>query len=94
MKIQQHDQFHNLQSWCEIDIERCVGCEICVHIPGKKSNPYDLKVCPWDAIDMVPTEEVAVAVAQMGGPPDYVEENWDRLVAAAQHLAELKAASS
>ena len=65
-----------------------------MHIPGKKSNPYDLKVCPWDAIDMVPTEEVAVAVAQMGGPPDYVEENWDRLVAASQHLAELKAASS
>ena len=43
-KVQQYDQFHNLQSWCEIDIERCVGCEVCVHIPGKKTNPYDLKV--------------------------------------------------
>ena len=64
----------------------------CVHIPGKKTNPYDLKVCPWDAIEMIPTEEVAVAVSQMGGPPDYVEENWDRLVDTAQHLAELKAA--
>ena len=35
------------QSWCEIDLERCVGCEVCVHIPQKKSNPYELLVCPW-----------------------------------------------
>ena len=93
VKVQQYDQFHNLQSWCEIDIERCVGCEVCVHIPGKKSNPYDLKVCPWDAIEMVPTEEVAQVVAQIGGPPEYVEKNWDRLVNTAQHLAELMAAA-
>ena len=91
LKVQQYDQFHNLQSWCEIDIERCVGCEVCVHIPGKKSNPYELKVCPWDAIEMIPTEEVAQVVAQIGGPPEYVEQNWDRLVGTAQHLAELKA---
>jgi electron transport complex protein RnfB len=62
-----------------------------VHIPGKKSNPYDLKVCPWDAIEMVPTEQVGQVVAQIGGPPEYVEKNWDRLVNTAQHLAELKA---
>jgi electron transport complex protein RnfB len=93
VKVQQYDQFHNLQSWCEIDIERCVGCEVCVHIPGKKSNPYDLKVCPWDAIEMVPTEQVAQVVAQIGGPPEYVEKHWDRLVNTAQHLAELKAAA-
>ena len=66
-KVQQVDKSHNLQSWCEIDIERCVGCEVCVHIPGKKSNPYDLKVCPWDAIEMVPTEQVAQVVAQGNG---------------------------
>lgn len=81
------------QSFCQIDLERCVGCEVCVHIPGKKSNPYDLKVCPWDAIEMVPTELVATAVAQIGGPPEYIAENWDRLVGTAQHLAELKASS-
>ena len=68
------------QQWCEIDLERCVGCEVCVHIPGKKTNPYDLLVCPWDAIEMVPTENVAVTVAQIGGPPEYIQENWDRLV--------------
>jgi len=42
---------------------------------------------------MVPTEEVAQVVAQIGGPPEYVEKNWDRLVSTAQHLAELKAAA-
>ena len=82
------------QSWCEIDIERCVGCEVCVHIPQKKTNPYELTVCPWDAIEMVPTEQVAQVVAQIGGPPEYIHENWDRLVGTAQHLAELKAAAS
>ena len=57
VKMQQYDQFHNLQSWCQIDLERCVGCEVCVHIPQKKTNPYELTVCPWDAIEMVPTEQ-------------------------------------
>ena len=42
------------QSWCEIDIERCVGCEVCVHIPGKKSNPYELTVCPSSVISLAP----------------------------------------
>ena len=81
------------QSWCEIDLERCVGCEVCVHIPQKKSNLYELTVCPWNAIEMVPTEQVAQVVAQIGGPPEYIAANWDRLVGTAQHLAELKAAA-
>ena len=82
------------QQWCEIDIERCVGCEVCVHIPGKKTKPYELTVCPWNAIEMVPTENVAVVVAQIGGPPEYIVNNWDRLVGSAQHLAELRAATA
>src|ERR1044072_3970275 len=94
VKIQQYDDKYNLQSWCEIDLERCVGCEVCVHIPGKKTNPYDLKVCPWDAIEMVPTENVAVVVSQIGGPPEYIYANWDRLVAPPQPLAELRGASA
>ena len=48
------DSISVLQSWCEIDVERCVGCEVCVHIPTKKTDPYELTVCPWDAIEMVP----------------------------------------
>ena len=79
-----------IETWCEIDIERCVGCEVCVHIPQKKTNPYELTVCPWNAIEMVPTEHLPEVVAQIGGPPEYLAENWDRLVGTAMHLAELK----
>jgi electron transport complex protein RnfB len=77
--------------WCEIDVDGCVGCQLCVRIPGKKSNPYELKVCPWDAIEMVPTGQVAQFVSQIGGSPEYVETNWDRLVDAAQAVAEKSA---
>ena len=89
-KIVQYPQHGMLQSFCQIDLERCVGCEVCVHIPQKKTNPYELTVCPWDAIEMVPTELVATTVAQIGGPPEYIHDNWDRLVGTAQYLAELK----
>ena len=82
---------NGMQQWCEIDLERCVGCEVCVHIPGKKSNPYELLVCPWDAIEMVPTENAAQVMAQVGGPPEYIHENWDRLVTTAHNLALLRA---
>ena len=69
-----------------------MGCEFCVHIPTKKADPYELTVCPWDAIEMVPTVMVAQAVAAKGGPPDYLLEHWDRLVGSAQRMAELAAA--
>ena len=81
------------EQWCEIDLERCIGCEVCVHIPQKKTNPYELTVCPWDAIEMVPTETLHDVVAQIGGPPEYVEENWDRLVTTAHQLATLRVES-
>ncbi|MFP6669381.1 MAG: 4Fe-4S binding protein [Pirellulales bacterium] len=92
-KVQQYDNFLNLQSWCEIDLERCVGCEVCVHIPKKKTDPHELVVCPWDAIEMVATEEVHNVVAEIGGPPEYISENWDRLVTSAHHLASLRVES-
>ena len=60
-------------------------------LPQKKTNPYELTVCPWNAIEMVPTEIVATVIAEIGGPPEYIQANWDRLVGTAQHLAELKA---
>lgn len=80
-----------LQSFCEIDVERCVGCEVCVHIPTKKSDPYELTVCPWDAIEMVPTVQVAQYVASKGGPPDYIHENWERIVEPAIRMSQLAA---
>ena len=40
---------------------------------------------------MVPTEEVAAVVAQIGGPAEYIEKNWDNLVGIAYNLAKLKA---
>ena len=35
------------------------------------------------------TQKIAEAVAIKGGPPTYVEKNWDRLVAQAQGLVEV-----
>ena len=80
-----------LQSFCEIDVERCVGCEVCVHIPTKKSDPYELTVCPWDAIEMLPTVQVAQYVAAKGGPEGYLRDNWDRIVEPAIRMAQLAA---
>lgn len=45
-----------VQAWCVVDLDRCIGCELCIHIPRKKSDPYELLVCPWEAIEMVPAE--------------------------------------
>lgn len=77
-------------AWCEVDIERCIGCKLCIRQARKKSSAYELKVCPWDAIEMVPIEYLPQAVANMGGPAEYMAtERW-RLAAAAERLVALK----
>ena len=75
-KVPGEDQ-PSLQSFVDIDLERCIGCELCE------------RWCPWDAIDMVDPTEIAAAVAEKGGPPDYLAKNNERLVAVAQSLQEM-----
>ncbi|MCY2992683.1 MAG: 4Fe-4S binding protein [Planctomycetota bacterium] len=53
-----------VQSWCEVDLDRCIGCELCVRIPRKKSDPYEMLVCPWDAIEMVPQQHLSRVVGR------------------------------
>ena len=77
-KVPGEDQPH-LQSFVDIDLERCIGFELCE------------RWCPWDAIDMIDAAAISAAVADKGGPPDYVAKNGERLVAVAKSLEELAA---
>jgi len=45
-----------IDAWCEIDVDRCIGCELCIHLPRRPADPYELTICPWNAIEMVPSE--------------------------------------
>lgn len=47
-----------IEAWCVVDADRCIGCELCVRLPRKPGELYELLICPWNAIEMVPTEAV------------------------------------
>lgn len=48
-------------AWCEIDTDRCIGCKLCIRFPRRPGTPenFQLLVCPWEAIEMVPTRSSA-----------------------------------
>jgi len=83
-RVEQYAQTPGLQGFCEIDWDRCIGCRLCIRLPKKKSDRYTILVCPWDAITMVPAGELPQAVAQIGGPPEYVAARRERLLASAR----------
>ena len=77
-----------VEAWCEVDLDRCIGCTLCVRLPKKSTDAYEMKICPWDAIEMVPPEKMPEAIAQIGGPPAYFVAHQQRLLEAAQRSAE------
>jgi electron transport complex protein RnfB len=84
------DGAKGIESWCEVDLDRCIGCRLCVRLPRRdKSDPYQMLVCPWEAIEMVPVAQVGDAIRGVGGRPDYVAENQDRLAELAQRQVDL-----
>ena len=83
-KIEHLDGSPRAHVWCEIDWDRCIGCKQCIRIAGKKSDPYVLTVCPWEAIEMVPIEDLTEAVARLGGHPEVADSSRERMLALAK----------
>ena len=49
------DEEHPPFGRIEVDAQLCIGCKLCT---SKGPDGTLLDGCPWDAIDMIPTEEV------------------------------------
>jgi ferredoxin len=49
------DEDHPPFGRIEVDPQLCIGCKLCT---AKGPDSTFLDGCPWDAIDMIPTEEV------------------------------------
>jgi electron transport complex protein RnfB len=90
VKVDPHLHAPGMQSWCEVDWDRCIGCKLCVRVPPKKSEPYELRVCPWNAIRIVPLARIVEAVDGVGGPPQMAEANRRRLLALARRQVDLR----
>jgi Na+-translocating ferredoxin:NAD+ oxidoreductase subunit B len=78
------------ESWCEIDWLRCIGCELCIRLPRRKGDVWERKVCPWDAIQMVPIDGLADAAERMAGLAYRLPGNRERLRQIAQQLTSVR----
>jgi electron transport complex protein RnfB len=47
-----------IDTWCEIDQGRCIGCRLCIRLPAGQIENFSLEICPWDAIQMVSVSDV------------------------------------
>ena len=86
--VEPHPAAPGLLAFCEVDWDRCIGCRLCVRVPGKRSEPYTLTVCPWEAIEMVPLQRLVEAVGQVRGPVDYAQQQRQRLIELARRQVE------
>lgn len=41
------------QSYHQIDISRCIGCQMCYRVPSESTGPWTMEICPWNAIDLI-----------------------------------------
>lgn len=52
------------QQFVSIDLSTCIGCELCVHTT-KNPGYYDIKVCPWNALEMVESSKAEMLQNQL-----------------------------
>jgi electron transport complex protein RnfB len=77
------------ERFCQVDWDRCIGCGLCIRIPGKRRDPYELRVCPWEAITMVPVARLPEIAERMSGPTAWDAQDRNRLREAALRQVEL-----
>lgn len=41
------------QSYHVIDQSRCIGCQMCYRVPSESTGPWQMEICPWNAIDLI-----------------------------------------
>jgi ferredoxin len=41
------------QSYHQIDTSRCIGCQMCYRVPSESTGPWQMEICPWNAIDLI-----------------------------------------
>ena len=56
------DEEHPPFGHIEVDPQLCIGCRKCI---SKGPDGAFLDGCPWDAIEMVPTEEIEAVMGKM-----------------------------